>query len=82
MSVRRSTGPGGHRLLRAHVARRPEHIAGQRQPGVPRDAGQPEVGHPQAPAAVQEQVGRLDVAVQDALLMRVLQRPSAACIPR
>ena len=36
--------------------------------------GQPEVGHPDRPLRVQEQVRRLDVAVQDPLLVGVLQR--------
>ena len=66
--------PLGQRLLGAHVAERAEQVAGHRQPGVALDAGQAEVGDPEVAARVDQQVRRLDVAVQDPLLVRVLER--------
>jgi hypothetical protein len=67
--------PGlGLRLLRAHVPQRPEQVAGDGQLGMAADQGQPEVGHPQLAAGVEQEVGRLDVAVDDAHLVGVLQR--------
>jgi hypothetical protein len=35
--------------------------------------GQPEVGHPDVAAIVQQQVGRLDIAMEDALAVGILQ---------
>ncbi len=75
MSVRlvdRLLGGGG--LLRAHVARRPQQQAGHRQRGFLDALGQAEVGQPDHALGVQEEVGRLDVAVDDAALVRVRQR--------
>ena len=62
------------RLLGAHVAQRAEQVAGLRQAGVGVELGQAEVGDPDVAAAVDQQVGRLDVAVDDAELVGVLQR--------
>ncbi len=62
------------RLLRAHVAQRAEQIAGARQPGAGVKLRQAEIGDPEVAAAVDEQVGGLDVAVDDAELMGMLQR--------
>ncbi len=61
-------------LLGAHVAQRADHVAGQRQLAVARDLGQAEVGDPQVAAHVHQQVARLDVAVDDAQPVGVLQR--------
>ncbi len=61
-------------LLRAGVAQGADHLAGLGQPEVAAKLSDAEVGHPELPAQVEEQVGRLDVAVNDAHLMSVLQR--------
>jgi hypothetical protein len=66
--------PFGQRLLGAHVAQRAHQVAGDGQPGVALDVGQAKVGDPEAAAAVQQQVGLLDVAVDDAQLVGVVQR--------
>jgi hypothetical protein len=61
-------------LLRREVRRGTEHGArpGQRvQSGGVRD---PEVGHVQVPGLVEQQIGRLDVAVHHALRVRVVER--------
>ena len=64
----------GQRLLGAHVAQRADQVAGHRQPRVALHLGQAEVRHPQAAGRVHQQVGRLDVAVDDAQLVGVVQR--------
>ena len=65
----------GQRLLRTHVTQRPHQVARHRQAGLAvLHVGQPEVGHPHAAATVQQQVARLDVAVDDAHLVGVVQR--------
>ena len=61
-------------LFRAHVPQRSQHVAGHRQVGLARQPRQAEIGHPEVAGAIDEQVGRLDVAVQDAVLVGVLQR--------
>ena len=66
--------PAGQELLGAGVAERAEEFARDREPGIARDLGQSEVGDPELPAQVQEQVARLDVPVHDARLMGVLER--------
>ena len=64
----------GEDLLGAGVAQRAEQLPGDREPGIPGDLGQAEVGDPELPAEVQQQVARLDVAVHDPRLMGVLER--------
>ena len=64
-------------LLRRHVVQRPHHLAGAGQRHLQRipvrELGQTEVGDLQLAAFVQQQVLRLDVAVDDAVVMGVLQ---------
>ena len=53
--------------FRGHVLERAHHVAGGGE-GVPvGQLGQPEVGDPDVPAGVEEQVRRLDVPVQHPL---------------
>ena len=65
----------GRDLLRAHVRERAEQLA-RRRHRVARGfaAREPEVGELHAPARVDEDVRGLDVAVQDADLVRGVQR--------
>ena len=75
MSVRRSTRARcPRRLLGAHVAERAGQVAGERQAGVPLHVGHAEIGDPEVAAPVQQQVGRLDVAVDDPLVVCVAER--------
>ncbi len=66
--------PLRHRLLGAHVSQRPDHVAGHRQAGFGLHPRQAEVGDPEVAPGVDQQVGRLDVAVDDPQRMRVIQR--------
>ena len=67
MSVRWSDTAGlAEGLLGAHVAERAQQVAGHGQAGVVLELGQAEVGDPEVAAVVEQQVGRLDVAVDDA----------------
>ena len=63
----------GSGLLGTHVPRRAEQavVVGQARVGQP--ASQAEVGHPDVPLAVDQQVGGLDVAVDHPLLVRMRQ---------
>jgi hypothetical protein len=62
-------------LLGRHVLQRADHAALRARgfAGI-LDAGDAEVGELDAPARLDQQVGRLDVAVDDALLVRVVER--------
>ena len=61
-------------LLGTHIAEGSQQVTGHRQIRAALQSGQPEIRHPQPAAMVQQQVGRLDVAVNDAQLVGVLQR--------
>ena len=54
--------------------KRAQQVAGDGQLGVAANQRQAEVGHPQFAASVEKQIGRLDVAVDDAGLMGIFQR--------
>ena len=60
--------------LRGHVADGAQDVAGVRQVVGLGRLGQAEVGHPDVAVVVQQEVRRLDVAVEDALAVGVLQR--------
>ncbi len=64
----------GQGLLRAHVPQRPQQVSGHRQPGVPLEPRQAEVGDPELAAVVDQQVGWLDVPMEYALFVGVFQR--------
>src|SRR5205823_4898711 len=51
--------------LRRHVAQRADDVAGLGRTVAPLGLGQPEVGEPDSPLGVEQQVRRLDVAVED-----------------
>ena len=74
MSVRWSTPPPGQRLLGAHVPERADHVAGAREAEVAGESGQAEVGDPDRAVGVDQEVGRLDVAMEDTQAMGVVQR--------
>ena len=59
--------------LGCHVPDRAEDVAGVRQVVGVRGLGQAEVGDPDVPLGVEEEVAGLDVAVQDALVVRVVE---------
>ena len=59
--------------LRRHVAQRADEVAGVGQGRVLR-LDEAEVAHPEHAGGVQEQVGRLDVAVNDAVGVGIGQR--------
>ena len=60
-------------LFRAHVAQRAQQIAGHGEIGPGPGLGQPEVGDQQMPLGVDEQVRRLDVSVDHAHLVGMLE---------
>ena len=68
--------PLAHRLLRAHVVRRAERHAGLGHPRTARLAGRERDAEvrDQRPPIVQEDVLRLDVAVDDAVAVRIVER--------
>ena len=59
--------------LRGHVPQGPDQVLRLRQVVPLLELGQAEVGDPDVPQRIQDQVGRLDVAVQDTSLVRVSQ---------
>ena len=65
--------PAGGDLLGRHVRRRADELAGHRHARLLQHAGQAEVVDAQPAVGRQQQVGRLDVAVDDALLVGVIQ---------
>ena len=60
--------------FRGHVANRAQDIAGAGQILGLERLGQPEVGHPDVSLRVQQQVRRLDVAMENALPVGVFER--------
>jgi hypothetical protein len=63
----------GCRLLGAHVPQGAQDVAGHRQAGVGLHPRQAEAGDPEVAADVDQQVGRLDVAVDDPQAMGVIK---------
>jgi hypothetical protein len=72
--VRRRRDVVAAHLLGGHVRGRPDDHAGVGDLGGPVEPGDAEVGQPGAVVAVEQDVGRLDVAVHDAALVHVGQR--------
>ena len=66
--------PFGQCLLGTHIPQRSHEVAGHRHAGVGFQARQAEVGNPKLTRGVNEQVRRLHVAVDDAVLMGVIER--------
>ena len=62
------------RLLGAHVAERADDVAGERDAAVVLHPREAEVGDPELALQIEQQVRRLHVAVDDAVVVRVLQR--------
>ena len=60
-------------MLGAHISEGTDQIAADRQVAAALEPGQAEVSHPDVAAAVDQQVAGLDVSVQDAEPVRVLQ---------
>jgi hypothetical protein len=63
----------GLRLLGAHVAESADQVSGERQRRGRLELGQAEISDPMVAARVDEHVGRLDVAVDDAELVGVFE---------
>src|SRR5688572_24639707 len=61
------------RLLRTHILHRSEDIAGDRYVGPYRGTGEPEVRNPQLAMAVEKQIRRFDIAMNDSTFMGMLQ---------
>ncbi len=70
-----ATGVGSAReSLRSGVTQRASHLAGTGEILLFEDLGQAEIGDPQCTLMIEQQVGRLDIAMQDALSVRIGQR--------
>ena len=65
--------PFAEGLLRTHVAERPQQVARHGQAGARLAMGQPEIGDPQVGVQINQQIGRLDVAMHHAHLVGVFQ---------
>ena len=63
----------GQGLLRAHVAESPDHVAGVRQTEIAGKARQAEIGDPERAVVVDQEVGRLDIAMEDPQAMCVVE---------
>ena len=61
------------RLFGAHVTQRAHQIAASRQGRVGLAASKSKIGHPELVVAVQHQIGRLDVAMDDAVFVGCVQ---------
>ncbi len=61
------------RLLWAHIAQGAHQFTSGAQAGMTLQQRNAEIGNPQVAAPVHQQVGRLDVAVDHTLLMRMVQ---------
>ena len=62
-----------HRLLGAHEPQGADQVTGAGQVAVFLHPGQAEIGHPQMARPVQEEIGRLDVAVDHSVSMGVVE---------
>ena len=67
-----SAGPT-ERLLGAHVAHRAQNVARLRQALLFAATGQAEVGHPEFALIIEQQVRRLHIAMDNAVLVRRVQ---------
>ena len=63
----------GQGLLGAHVTERTDHVAGMSQAEITGKPRQSEIGDPERTIRVDQQVGRLDVAMEDAQTMGVVK---------
>ena len=62
-----------HGLLGAHVAERADHVAGACQAEIAWKPRQPEIRDPERTVGVDQEVGRLDVAMKDAEAMGMVE---------
>src|SRR5262245_23335518 len=60
-------------LLRTHVSERADQIAGERKALITMTAGQAEIGDPNVALRIEKEIRRLDIAMNDTHLMRVIQ---------
>jgi hypothetical protein len=81
VAVRGGRGALARPLLGREVGHGAEHHAGLRDARLPRRRGDPEVPDGEAVVLVEQQVARLDVAVDDALGVRVVQRRAGLLEP-
>jgi hypothetical protein len=66
--------PLAERLLGAHVPQSAHHLAGRRKCGIRFDPGEAEIGDPQHAAGIEHQVRGLDIAMDHAARVRIVQR--------